>query len=140
MLANWDPFFEMTRMHDDLARFAGVDRTKSGFRPAVDIHESPEAYALTIEVPGVKEEDLHVELENGVLTVRGERKFEKTTENKESGYRHVERAYGSFARRFSVPDAVKADAVEAKLDAGLLHVRLPKDTAPKGRKIAISKS
>jgi HSP20 family protein len=140
MLANWDPFQEMSRMQDDLARWSSGDRAKNGFRPAVDIHESPEAYSLAIEVPGVKEEDLHVELENGVLTIRGERKFEKATENKDTGYRHVERSYGSFLRRFAVPDAIKSDAIEAKLDAGVLNVRLPKDTQPKGRKIAISKS
>ncbi|MEZ4255335.1 MAG: Hsp20/alpha crystallin family protein [Polyangiales bacterium] len=139
MLANWDPFHELTRMQDEMSRWIGHGngKEKLAFRPAVDIQEDKEAYTLHVDLPGVAEKDVHIDLENGVLTIKGERHFEKK-EEKEGGYRHVERSYGAFTRRFTIPETVKDDAIEAKLKEGVLTVRLPKGELPKGRKIAVT--
>ena len=130
MLTRWDPFSEMSRLHD-LARSA-----QPAFRPAVDIVESAEAFEVRAEVPGMKAEDIHLDVEKNVLTLRGERTLAETTEG--ADYRRVERSYGSFTRSFSLPETVDDEAIEANLADGVLTVRLPKKEAPTARKIAVS--
>jgi HSP20 family protein len=103
--------------------------------PAVDIRESDEALTLMAELPGLSREDVNITVENHVLTISGERKFEKDT--KEENYHRIERAYGSFARSFTLPSNVKADQVQATFKDGVLTVSLPKVEEAKPRKIAI---
>lgn len=122
MLMRWDPFAEMNRLHDELAA-RGEPRLRA-FRPAVDIEETDEAFVLHAEVPGMKAEEIQVDVEGGVLRLHGERKLERDEEK--NGYRRIERSFGSFERAFSLPDTVDTDHIEAKLDAGVLALTLPK--------------
>ena len=131
-LTRWDPFSELNRLHDQLF---GAAPAEQAFRPAVDIHESETAFTVTAELPGVKSEDLHVDIEKNTLTLRGERKLERDEER--DGYRRVERVYGSFVRSFSLPDTVDTEAIDAKLSDGLLHLTIPKVAAPSPRRIEI---
>ena len=106
-------------------------------RPAVDIREEAAAFVVHVELPGVKIEDIHVEVERGVLNIRGERKF-STDETVRKSYRRVEQSYGSFSRAFSLPDNVDTDAITADLTAGILDVRIPKKQSASPRKIAVN--
>ena len=133
MLTRWDPFAELSRMQNDLNRMRGEQRL--GFSPAVDILEEEEAILLTAELPGMKAEDVHVHVENNVLTLSGERRLEN--EEKKEGYHRIERSYGSFSRAFALPKTVDADAIEAKLEEGILRPRLPKRAAAERRRIAV---
>jgi HSP20 family protein len=103
--------------------------------PAVDISESADALALSVELPGMKKEDVQITLENNVLTIAGERKFEKDV--KEENYHPIERAYGSFARSFTVPGNLRHDQIQASFDSGVLTITLPKADEAKPRKISI---
>jgi len=107
----------------------------SQWTPAIDIREEPNQFVIYADVPGVKVEDIEVTMENGVLTVKGERKFEK--EHEKNGYRRVERATGSFYRRFSLPDSANAERIEAKTKDGVLEIVIPKQAKTLPRKIAV---
>jgi HSP20 family protein len=104
--------------------------------PRVDILENDEAYQVTAELPGIKKEDVEITVENNVLSLKGERKFEKDV-NKES-YHRIERAYGTFARSFTLPTRVAQDKVEAKFDNGLLLITIPKAAEARPKKIEIA--
>lgn len=129
MLTRWDPFSEMSRLHDALAR-------RPEFRPAVDIHESDEAFTLFVEVPGMKAEDVHVDVEKNVLTIKGERS--ESSDVEDEGFRRVERFRGTFSRSFTLPQTVDDEAIDAKLEDGVLKLVLPKRSAPGARRIAVS--
>jgi len=103
--------------------------------PAVDILETENELVLKADIPGVELKDIDIQLENGTLTVKGERKFEK--EGKENGFHRMERSYGSFVRYFTVPDTVDAEHVHAAYEAGVLTVRLPKKEIAKPRAIKV---
>jgi HSP20 family protein len=103
--------------------------------PAVDIKETAEALTFSAELPGLTKEDVQITLENNILTIAGERKFEKDV--KEENYHRLERSYGSFARSFTVPGNVSFDRVDASFANGVLHVVLPKAEEAKPRKIEI---
>ena len=104
--------------------------------PAVDIFETEQEIVLQLEVPGVSKEQVHVEVDNGTLLLRGERKIEK--EVKEESYHRVERAYGVFQRSFSLPDTVDPEKVRAELKDGLLELRLGKRELAKPKQIQVS--
>lgn len=133
MLTRWDPFAPLSEMSrlQDLARQA-----QQSFRPAVDIVEHPDAFEVRAEVPGMKAEDIHLDVEKNVLTLRGERQLEEVTEK--SDYKRVERSYGTFTRSFTLPETVDDEHIEAKLNDGVLTVRLPKREAPSARRIEVS--
>ncbi len=103
--------------------------------PPVDIRESGDALELSVELPGVKKEDVQITLENNVLTIGGERKFEKDV--KQENYHRIERVYGSFARSFTVPGNLRHDQIQASFEDGVLTVTLPKADEAKPRKIDI---
>jgi HSP20 family protein len=108
--------------------------------PAVDIWENEGELVVKADVPDVKFEDIHVDLENGTLTLRGERKFEKvpeTGEKAKGGYHRIERAYGAFERSFTVPETVDSEHVKADYKNGVLTVTLPKKESAKPRKINV---
>ena len=105
------------------------------FVPAVDIYEDAHKVAVKVEVPGVKQEDLDVRLENQTLTIKGERKFE--TEEKEENFHRIERRYGSFVRSFTVPQTVDTDGVTANYEAGVLTVTLNKKPEAKPKQVKI---
>lgn len=104
--------------------------------PAVDIRETEDSLVMTAELPGMKKDDVHITLENNVLTISGERKFEK--DEKRENYHRIERAYGEFTRSFSVPNNIDSSKVEAKFNDGLLHIKLSKSPEARPRKIEIS--
>jgi HSP20 family protein len=135
LLTNWDPFSEMYRLQEEIGRRRGSDAGKLTFRPAVDIHEDAEAITLTAEVPGMKPDDIKVEVENDILTLSGERKLEHE-ENKEN-YHRIERSYGSFTRSFSLPDNVDTENVHAEKNDGVLTIKLMKKEKPAAKRIAV---
>ncbi|MCG5515314.1 MULTISPECIES: Hsp20/alpha crystallin family protein [Ectothiorhodospira] len=107
----------------------------SDWVPAVDIREEKEAYVLHADVPGVDPKDIEVHMENGVLTIRGERKAESAEERE--GYKRVERIRGSFYRRFSLPDTADAERISARSANGVLEVRIPKQEKVQPRRITV---
>lgn len=137
MLAQWDPFADIARVHD---RFFGPATTERGYawKPSVDVFEDEGGIHVAVDVPGVKAEDLKIEVENNVLTVRGERKLEH--DEKKDGYHRVERYYGSFSRSFALGDDVSSEEVEAKYDSGVLRITLKKRPAARRREIAVKAS
>src|SRR5512140_2568964 len=109
---------------DAVNRMLSEPRSQRPWTPAVDILETDNELVVKADLPDVDMKDIQVEIENGTLTLKGERKFEK--EEKETGYHRIERSYGSFARYFSLPDTVEPDKVKADYKNGVLTVTLPK--------------
>lgn len=131
-LSRWDPFNEMQRLTDQLFRgWTGMGGEMQNFAPAVDIYEDDGMITVQAQLPGVKAEDVHIDVENNVLTISGERKLER--EDKREGYHRIESSYGSFTRSFVLPESADAEKVEAGLSDGVLTVRITKrpEAAPK---------
>ena len=130
----WDPFRELEEMSTRLQRLIGsplgFQENLTGFdwTPSFDVSETPTAYLIKAELPGVKKEDVHLDMEKGVLTITGERKQEQ--EHKDEKFHRVESSYGSFMRRFTVPDDANTEGVEATFKDGVLTVKLGKKPAP----------
>jgi len=144
-IIRWDPYRDvvtlrerMNRLFDDAfsSREQG-DLTAGTWSPSVDIHEKDKELVLTAEIPGVKEEDVDVEIEDNVLTLRGKKEFEKET--KEEDYHRIERSYGSFYRSFTLPTNVDRDKIEANFDDGLLRITMPKKPELKPKKVNVLK-
>jgi HSP20 family protein len=108
----------------------------AAWAPPVDIAEEKDRILITAELPGFKENEIEIQTENGMLTLRGERKFEKETDGK--SYHRVERSYGQFVRSFSLPNNVDREKIQATFRDGLLQVELPKREDAKPRTIKIS--
>ena len=144
-MTRWTPAGELFRdrfdrvfndmLGDVFAPFVSEDVADRRWTPAVDVRESGDALTLTVELPGLRKEDVQITLENNILSLSGERKFEKET--KEENYHRIERAYGSFSRSFTLPANVKADQVAATFQDGLLTISLPKVEEAKPRKVDI---
>jgi HSP20 family protein len=105
------------------------------FVPAVDVYEDEHKLLLKLEVPGIKQEDLDVRVENQTLTVKGERKFE--SEEKEENFHRIERRFGTFVRSFTLPSTVDTGSVAAKYDNGVLSIQLAKKEAAKPKQVKI---
>lgn len=103
--------------------------------PSVDITENDNAFVLHADIPGVKPDDIEVSMDNGTLTIKGERKTEEKTEKE--NFRRVERQYGMFYRRFSLPDTADADKIEAHSENGVLKVTIPKKEVALARRISV---
>jgi len=132
-LTRWNPARELDEVFDRMNRFFpgalardfGMESlTSSDWAPAVVITETPEAYLIKADLPEVKKEDCKVTLENGVLTLSGERRIEKEEKNRK--HHRIERHYGRFVRRFSMPTAIDDQKVSATFRDGVLHVSVPK--------------
>ncbi len=135
----WSLFDQLQReLNMPLTKF---DTEESGnvatanWAPAVDIKEDKEAFTLMADIPGVKPEDIEVNMDNGVLTIKGERKSEKKTE--EDNYKRVERQYGVFYRRFTLPETANADKIEARSEDGVLRITIPKQEVAQARRITV---
>lgn len=127
----------LNSIFNDFGRSESGDEVVSGsFIPAVDIYEDNQKLVLKLEVPGIKENDLQIHLENQVLTIKGERKFE--SDEKEENFHRIERRYGSFVRNFSLPQTVDTGNVTANYDAGVLSISLPKKAESKPRQVKIA--
>ncbi len=114
------------------------EEEKRTWSPAFDVAENDREYLVSAELPGIEEKDLDVTIAEGILTVKGEKK--RDSEEKGENYHRLERYYGSFERRFSVPDNVLTDKVEATYKDGILKLALPKTSETTARKITISKN
>ncbi len=145
VITRWDPFREFSTLQDRMNRLfrdsygpEGREEslTTASFAPPVDVYEDEHTVTLKIEVPGIDENDIDVRVENNVLTVHGERKFEK--EEKEENFRRVERQYGSFTRTFTLPSTVDAENVSASYDKGILKIALPKKAEAKPKQIKVN--
>lgn len=129
-----EPFFRLFDTYFSDAN--GEDLASRTWTPPVDIQETDEAYRLHAELPGLKKEDVQITLENNVLRLSGERKFEKDV--KQDSYHRIERVYGTFSRSFALPHQVSSDKVEAKFDNGVLSIVVPKAEQAKPRRITIA--
>jgi HSP20 family protein len=145
-LVKWDPFVELEDVSKHLNRIFGrfpayteAERevlTVADWAPTVDITETDSAYLIKGEIPGVNKEDVKVMIEDGMITMRGERKQEK--EEKDKKFHRIERSYGSFMRSFRVPDDVDEAAVKAEFKDGMINVTLPKSGKSKAKSINVS--
>ncbi len=143
MLTRYDPFRDLLRMQDEVGRLfddrLGLRGGESvGWTPACDIFEDGEAVTLRFELAGVEPKDVDIRYENGVITLRGERKMEK--EEKKENYHRVEMSYGSFTRSFSLPAVVDPEKIKAEAKNGVLTVTLPKKAEAKPRPITVKVS
>jgi HSP20 family protein len=128
----------MNEMFDRTLRRRGDEEealAPRAWAPAVDIYETDEKLVIKVELPGLKKEDIDIEVRDNTLTLKGERKFEK--EIKRENYHRVERAYGSFQRSFTLPSTVKQEAIEASFKEGILEISLPKAEEAKPKQIKI---
>lgn len=142
---HYEPLRTFRRFHDDVGRLfddrylmGDVDESSavtSRWAPAVDIKEESGRYVLRADVPGVEPKDIEITLEDGVLTIKGERTLEDKEERE--GYKRVERAYGSFHRRFTLPDTADAERVSATGNNGVLEVTIPKQAKVQPRRIEV---
>ncbi len=146
-LTRWDPFRDMEDLSTRLARIFGRTPSATGaargeeamtvteWSPSVDIVEDEKEWLLKVDLPDVKRDDVKVTVEEGVLTITGERKFEKEEKNKK--YHRVERAYGNFLRSFTLPDGADGAKVSAEYKDGVLRVHLPKGEKAKPKAIDV---
>ena len=131
---------QMDRMFDEMWRGSPTDLaapvgTAPAFTPSCDVEESGDHYLMSFDLPGVKKEDIKIDVRDGLLTVSGERKDE--CEQKDKNHYHMERFYGSFNRTFQLPAGVKSEQVEAHYSDGVLRLAVPKAEAAKTQQIKI---
>jgi HSP20 family protein len=131
----WEGFPARSRLIDELFREWPKAQRAGSFLPAVDLAESDSQYTLTVELPGAKKDDVHVELREGMLVIHGEKKSERE-EKRERG-RYIERSYGSFSRSFSLPPDAHAERLGASFKDGILTITIPRTEAAKPKQIAI---
>ena len=143
-LVRWQPVRELSSLQNDMNRLVNTffDTTTANggtsprrWIPAMDLVETDDHFVLRADLPGLSEDDVHIDVEDDVLTVSGERKAQH--EDKREGYVRVERSYGSFRRSLTLPEGVEAEAVSASFDRGVLEVQIPKPEARKPRRVAI---
>ncbi len=139
MMNRWEPFRDLARLQDEVNRLfddrAYRGSESVGWTPPCDIYEDAEAVTLRFELAGVEPKDVDVRFENGVLTVRGERKLED--EAKRDNYHRIERSYGTFTRSFSLPGTLDPERIKAETRNGVLAVTLPKRAEAKPRAIQV---
>ena len=144
-IVRYDPFRDLRTLQEEVNRLFSTNLTPSfgdegigrgAWNPNVDIYENKDQIILEAELPGMSREDFDLTIENNVITLRGERRFEKKDEA--DNYHRVERAYGSFTRSFTLPQTVSGDGAGAEYRNGVLRVTLPKREETKARRIEIS--
>ena len=139
----WNPFQEFENLLERynqggrrLSRGSESDMTFADWAPSVDIEEAEDKYVIKADLPGVDKKDIDVKLENGVLSIRGEKNVEKES-GKDTRHHRRERFHGTFARSFTLPEAVQADGVDASYRDGVLTLHIPKKEEAKPRSIDI---
>lgn len=140
----YEPFSTIRRLQEEMNQALGGglspdDNSTSAVShwvPAVDVHEEPQRYVISADVPGVDPDTIEITMENGVLTISGERCAERS-EERAGGARRVERVYGNFYRRFALPDTADAEHVEARSVHGVLEVTIPKKVQTQPKKIKV---
>jgi HSP20 family protein len=143
-LVRWDPVRELDSLQSDMNRlFDGFFQGRAGngtrrrWIPPMDLVETEDHLVLRADLPGLDEDDVNVEIKDGVLTVSGERKSEH--EEKHEGFYRVERTFGAFSRSLTLPQGVDANSVNAKFDRGVLEVKIPKPEERKPTRVQIGK-
>lgn len=126
----WDRFFELYPLED------GSLVETSHWAPCVDIKEEPHRFIIYADIPGVDPHDIDISMEQGVLTIKGERNT--VQKEKKDGYTRVERLQGCFYRRFSLPDTADADNIRAEGKQGVLEIIIPKSEKPKAKKVKVT--
>jgi HSP20 family protein len=142
-LARWEPFSGVTTLQDQVNRLfndvferTGEDSSLSAWAPAVDIYETEHELVVKGDLPDVDPKDLDIRVENNLLTIRGERKFEKKVN--EENYLRVERSFGTFARSFTLANTVTPDAIKAEYQNGVLTLTIPKREEAKPKQIKVN--
>jgi HSP20 family protein len=145
VLTRWDPFRELARVQQEMNRaFGGEERQvfrageSVGWTPSCDIYEDGEEIVVRAELAGVEPKNVDIRFENGVLTLRGERKLEK--EDNRENYHRVEVSYGTFTRAFSLPASIDAEKIRAESKQGVLDIHLPKKPEAKPKSIQVKVS
>ena len=144
-IVRYDPFRDLRTLQEEVNRLFSTNMTRAfgdegigrgAWNPSVDIYENKDQIVLEAELPGMKQEDFELTVENNVITLRGERRFEKFDDA--DNYHRVERSYGAFTRSFTLPQTVSAEGATAEYQNGVLRVTLPKREETKSRRIEIS--
>lgn len=144
-IVRYDPFRDLRTLQEEVNRLFSSNLTRGfgeegigrgAWNPSVDIYENKDQIVLEAELPGMKQDDFELTVENSVITLRGERQFEKKEES--DNYHRVERSYGSFTRSFTLPQTVSAEGATAEYNNGVLRVTLPKREETKARRIQIN--
>ena len=127
-LIRWDPHGDVDTLFNRLMSGAFL-RSSSAWSPSADVSETDKEYLIRAELPAVKKEDVQVTLDQGVITIKGERK--QTTDDENEQFHRIESLYGSFERSFSLPENIDADAIRCESKDGILCVRIPKSETQK---------
>ena len=142
---SWEPFDSLLDIQREINKLFDESKSTKGSKgelarvdwtPSVDVHEDKEAYYITADLPGITQKDVEVKLEDDVLTIKGERKFEN--EDKKDNYHRIERFYGTFQRSFSLPKGTESDKIKANFKNGELKLVVPKSEQTKPKQISIS--
>jgi HSP20 family protein len=155
-MMRWDPFQDLRDAQEEMAQVSQVSQmsqmlaraldlhgqqqgsgraTAADWAPALDISERKDAYLVTVELPGVEADDLEITLEDGLLTIQGERQF--TSESSEEQFHRIERRYGAFRRSITLPAQVQAEQIEASFENGVLQIVVPKMEEAKPKRIQV---
>jgi HSP20 family protein len=155
-MMRWDPFQDLRDAQDEMAQMTQMAQmsprlahalglhgqqqgsgqaTTTAWAPALDISERKDAYLVTVELPGVEADDLEITLEDGLLTIQGERHF--AHDSSEQQFHRVERRYGAFRRSITLPAQVMAEGIEAMVDNGVLQIVVPKMEEAKPKRIQV---
>jgi len=149
-MMRWDPFQDLRSAQDEMAQMSpmlahalGLPAQQQGsaratitaWAPALDISERKDAYLVNVELPGLKPEDLDITMEDGLLTIQGERQF--TSESSEQQFHRVERRYGAFRRSITLPAHVMAEGIQASFEGGVLQILVPKAEEAKPKRIQV---
>jgi HSP20 family protein len=132
----WDQFRELRERMDEMLEGGFSTPRLSEWTPAVNVEDAGRELVITAELPGMSRDDVEVELENNVLTIRGEKKMERK-EEKEGRHYVYERRFGSFVRSFTLPQSVASDQIRAKFDDGVLTITLPKTEQARSKQVQI---
>ena len=141
-LIRYEPVSLFDQFNHELNRFFTNSRPVStgnearDWAPAVDIREEDDRFLLIADIPGVKRDEVEITLEDGVLTIKGER--QTGTEETREGFHRKERVHGSFLRQFTLPDTVNPDSISATFTDGVLEIGIPKQAKPEPRKISVN--
>jgi HSP20 family protein len=145
-ISRWDPFQDLQSFRDEMnrtlsrwfSREEGDEPTPRRWMPALDVTESKDAYQIDVEVPGMRPEDINVTVEDGMLTISGERRSEE--EKGDRNYHRIERRYGVFRRAISLPRDVDANRMQASYDNGVLRLEVPKSEGSQAKRIEVKQA
>ena len=147
-MMRWDPFQDLRSAQDEMAQMSPMlahalglhgqqqsSATATAWAPALDISERKDAYLVTVELPGVEADDLEITMEDGLLTIQGERHF--AHDSSEQQFHRIERRYGAFRRSITLPAQVQAEQIQASFDNGVLQILVPKMEEAKPKRIQV---